>query len=260
MIDDILISRAIIEEFSKDLLTYLDTDVAIAGAGPSGICAGYYLSKQGRKVLILERKLSVGGGMWGGGMMFNKIVVQKEARFILEEFGIVSRRYRQGYYVADAIEAISTLCSKTVKAGAKIFNLISVEDVRIERERVNGLVVNWSAVEMSALHIDPLTLSAKFVVDATGHSAEVVRILVKKVGKNLFTPTGDILGEKPMWADKGEVDVVKNTREVYPNLYVAGMCANAVFGAPRMGPIFGGMLLSGYKVAEEIEKRLKKGK
>jgi thiamine thiazole synthase len=30
------------------------------------------------------------------------------------------------------------------------------------------------------------------------------------------------------------------------------MSANAAFGGPRMGPIFGGMLLSGRKVAEQI--------
>jgi ribulose 1,5-bisphosphate synthetase/thiazole synthase len=30
------------------------------------------------------------------------------------------------------------------------------------------------------------------------------------------------------------------------------MAANASFGGPRMGPIFGGMLISGKKVAETI--------
>ena len=39
---------------------------------------------------------------------------------------------------------------------------------------------------------------------------------------------------------------------------VAGMAANATAGGPRMGPIFGGMLLSGEKVAQLIIKRLKK--
>jgi thiamine thiazole synthase len=34
------------------------------------------------------------------------------------------------------------------------------------------------------------------------------------------------------------------------------MSANATFGSYRMGPIFGGMLLSGKKVAEEIHRRL----
>ena len=35
-----------------------------------------------------------------------------------------------------------------------------------------------------------------------------------------------------------------------------GMCCNAIFGAPRMGPIFGGMLMSGKKVADLIVERL----
>ncbi len=50
--------------------------------------------------------------------------------------------------------------------------------------------------------------------------------------------------------------IVENSKEVYPGLYVAGMAANAVFGAPRMGPIFGGMLLSGKRVAELLLERL----
>jgi ribose 1,5-bisphosphate isomerase len=40
-------------------------------------------------------------------------------------------------------------------------------------------------------------------------------------------------------------------------LYVCGMASSAVGGTPRMGPIFGGMLLSGKKVAEAIINRLK---
>ena len=59
-----------------------------------------------------------------------------------------------------------------------------------------------------------------------------------------------------MWAEVGEDTIVKNSREVAPGLYVCGMCANAVVGGPRMGPIFGGMLLSGKKIAEELAGRL----
>jgi len=60
-----------------------------------------------------------------------------------------------------------------------------------------------------------------------------------------------------MWAEIGERKIADNTREVYPGLYVTGMAANAVFGAPRMGPIFGGMLLSGKLVADKILKAIR---
>jgi len=60
-----------------------------------------------------------------------------------------------------------------------------------------------------------------------------------------------------MWAELGEAQILENTREVYPGLYVTGMSANATFGSYRMGPIFGGMLLSGRKVAELIIERSK---
>jgi len=263
-LNDIAISEAIIREFNKDFLDYLNVDVAIVGAGPSGIVAAYYLAKEKVKVMILERKLSIGGGMWGGGMMFNKIVVQKKAKFILDEFGVSykvsSRSPKSGYYVADSVEAVSTLTSKAAKAGAKFFNLIFVEDIRTKKKKIEGLVINWSPVEISKLHIDPLAISAKFIIDATGHPAEIANILVKKMGKRLSTKTGDILGEKTMYADKGETDILKNSREIYPNLYVSGMAANAVFGAPRMGPIFGGMLLSGQIVAKKILDRISKSK
>ena len=43
-IDEITISRAIIESFTKEFLGALDVDVAIAGAGPSGLTAAYYLA------------------------------------------------------------------------------------------------------------------------------------------------------------------------------------------------------------------------
>jgi thiazole biosynthesis enzyme len=244
--DEVVISKAIVESYLKDLIGAMEMDVAIVGAGPSGMVAGYYLAKSKVKVAVFERKLSVGGGMWGGGMMFSRIVVQSEAKTILDELEISAREYQEGYYIADAVEAVSTLCSRCVKAGARIFNLLSVEDVIIrENDRVTGLVLNWSSVSLANLHVDPVGIRAKLVIDATGHDAEVCRIVARK------TRTGvEIQGEKSMWAEIGEKAIAENTKQVCPGLLVAGMAANAVFGSPRMGAIFGGMLLSGRKAAE----------
>ena len=193
-------------------------------------------------------------------MMFNEIVVQEEGKRILDEFEIRSRPYCEGYYTADSIEAISTLCSKTVKAGVSIFNLISAEDLIVRENRVKGLVLNWTAVEMAHLHVDPLTIHSKFVVDATGHATEVVAILQRKNDVRLSTETGKIVGERSLWAEAAERDTLLNTREVYPGLYVTGMAANATFGSYRMGPVFGGMLLSGEKAASLITQELKRWK
>ena len=93
MLDEIKISRAIIESYTEKFLKSLDVDVAIVGGGPAGIVCGYYLAKHKVNTVLFERKLSIGGGMWGGGIMFNEIVVQKKAKAILDEFDIKTRKY-----------------------------------------------------------------------------------------------------------------------------------------------------------------------
>jgi thiazole biosynthesis enzyme len=255
-LDEVIISRAIIERFLKKFDESLEVDCAVVGGGPAGLVAAYRLVRDGYRVALFERKLSIGGGMWGGGMMFNEIVVQEEGKRILDEFGIRSELYRDGYYTADAVESISTICSKTAQAGARIFNLMSVEDVVVREEQVVGLVLNWTAVEMAGLHVDPLTMHSQYVIDATGHDTEVVKVIERKVDAALLTPTGGIMGEKSLWAEQAEQNTLENTKEVFPGVFVAGMSANASFGAYRMGPIFGGMLLSGEKAATLIAERL----
>jgi thiamine thiazole synthase len=257
-LDEKIITQAIIDRYFEKLKANLSVDVTIVGGGPSGLVCSYFLGKNGFKVTLFERKLSIGGGMWGGGMMFNEIVVQEGGKRILDEFGIRSHHYIDGYFTADSIEAISTLCSKALKSGVTIFNLISAEDLIIRENRITGLVLNWTAVEMANLHVDPLTIQSKFVVDATGHATEVVAILQKKNDVRLFTETGKIVGEKSLWAEAAERDTMINTREVFPGLFVTGMAANATFGSYRMGPIFGGMLLSGEKVATLITEELRR--
>ncbi len=259
-LDEHIITRAIVETYNKKLTDNLAIDVAVVGGGPSGIVCSCLLAREGYRVALFERKLSIGGGMWGGGMMFNEVVVQDEGKRLLDAFDITAKKYRNGYYTADAIEAVSTLTSRALKAGATFFNCISVEDVIVRRSRVCGLVINWTPVERTGMHVDPLCIQSEFVVEATGHPVEIMRIIENKVGLKLKTKTGKIMGEKSMWADVAEKTTIANTCEAFPGVYVAGMAANATFGSFRMGPIFGGMLLSGEKAAKLIIKRLKRKK
>ncbi|MCB2226284.1 MAG: sulfide-dependent adenosine diphosphate thiazole synthase [Desulfarculaceae bacterium] len=258
MLDEITITRAIIERYMEKLTNHLEVDVAIVGGGPAGLVCGKKLAEAGYKTAMFERKLSIGGGMWGGGMMFNEIVVQQEAKRILDEFGVPCREFEPGYYTADSVMCASTLCSVATKSGLTIFNLVSMEDVMIRRNRVTGLVLNWSSVEMAGLHVDPLTIKAKWVVDATGHAAEVLNVIARKVDAELNTTSGKVMGERSLWAEQAESHTLDNTKEAFPGVYTAGMCANAVFGSYRMGPVFGGMLLSGEKAAQALGAHLEK--
>ncbi len=245
-----MVSRGIVESYFEKLTGNLSVDAAIVGGGPSGLVAAYYLAKAGRRVAVFERKLAPGGGMWGGAMMFSRIVVQNEALPILDEMGVRYTRIEGGAALADSVHATAALIYKATEAGASVFNCHSVEDVVVHGGRMSGLVINWAPVTRERLHVDPLVVMARTTLDGTGHDCEVARTLVRKNGIRLNTTSGDVMGEMSMSAEEGELTTVENTKEIYPGLFVSGMASNGVSGSFRMGPIFGGMLLSGKKVAE----------
>lgn len=256
MLEEKKISAIIMDSFLEKFKDSLCCDVAIVGGGPSGLVCGYFLAKNGIKTALFERKGGLGGGIWGGGMMFNKIVIEESAKRLLDEFDISYESAGKPYLVADAPEVASSMAAAACKEGVSVFNFMSAEDIIFKSGRVCGLVLNWTPVEMAGLHVDPLTVESKYVVDATGHEHVVSRKLSEKLKGRPGLKGGFPLGEKPLNADLGEREVVRNSGEIFPGLYASGMAANAVFGGHRMGPVFGGMFLSGEKVAHSILKAL----
>lgn len=251
------ITAAIVRSFTDKLLDSVSLDVAIVGAGPSGLVCASELASKGLKVAIFERRLAPGGGIWGGGMHFNEIVFQEELVPLLERFGIRHRPSSEaGLVCADAVEVASALVYRAVHHGARLFNAATVEDVVFHSGRVAGVVVNWSTTLASGLPVDPLVFEARAVLDATGHDAQLTAKVASKAGIRLRTETGGVMGERPMWAERGEEATVEGTGEVFPGLFVSGMAACGVHGGFRMGPIFGGMLRSGLKAAELIHQAI----
>jgi thiazole biosynthesis enzyme len=241
------VTKAIVASFLHQFEEYVESDVIIVGGGPSGLIAGRELGKVGVKVLIIERNNYLGGGFWVGGYFMNKVTLRAPAQEILDELGVPYSGAGEGLYVADAPYACSKLIGATCDVGVKFFNLTLVEDlVMREQGRVVGVVVNWSPIaylpkEISAL--DPIPLETKVVIDATGHDACVARKLEQRGALKLA-------GEGALWIEKSENAVVEYTGEVYSGLIVTGMAVAAVYGLPRMGPTFGGMLLSGKRAAQ----------
>lgn len=248
-ISDIDVSRLIIRDYFEDLDNALESDVIIVGGGPSGLVAGYTLAEQGRKVVIMEKRMSPGGGIWGGGKGFNRVILERGTADIMREIGIEPVE-KDGYIVVPSVLLAAALIKKTVESGVTLLNLFSIEDVYFNDQReLAGVVANDTAYKMTNLHVDPLTLRSKLVMDSTGHEAIVCNCLAKRGILQLK-------GEEPMNAQLGENGVVEGTKEIYPGLIVTGMACAQFYGTCRMGPIFGGMLLSGKKAAQIAVDRL----
>lgn len=248
-ISDLEVSRLIVRDYFETLQESLESDVIIVGGGPSGLVAGYMLADQGKRVVVMEKRLSPGGGVWGGGKGFNRVVLEKAAGEVLADIGVEAAE-SNGYLVISSVLLASALIKRAVESGVILLNLFGIEDVYFNENReVAGVVANDTAYRQIGLHVDPLTFRSKLVMDSTGHDAVVCNCLAKRGILQLK-------GEEPMNAQLGEQGVIDGTGEIYPGLIVTGMAAAQCHGTCRMGPIFGGMLLSGKKAAEIATNRL----
>ena len=257
-IREVDVTRSIIKEFMNDFYDYAECDVIIVGGGPAGSTAGLLLAREGIKTLIIEKDVKAGGGMWQGGMLFPKIIIEEPADKFLNAFDIKLKKLPNGLFVADSYYVTTNLMARAFQNGAKMLSSVKLQDVIYRDTGIKGVVINWTQVaHLTAECIDPLCLESKLVIDATGHNAEVVKIVNEKIGG---IEGGFVGKEGSMWVEKGEQATIQNTKEVYPNLIVAGMAANSVAGLPRMGPIFGGMFLSGIKAAKICLEKLSSGK
>ncbi len=241
------VTRAIVQGFAKQFDEYVESDVVIIGAGPAGLMAGKLICQAGRKAFIIERNNYLGGGFWIGGYLMNKVTVRHPAEKILAELGIPCQEAVPGLFVADGPHACSKLIAAACDAGVKFANMTVFEDVVLrENGRVAGAVINWSpvaALPRQITCVDPVAIESKLLIDATGHDACVVRKLEER---GLLKA----VGFGAMWVEQSEDAIVEHTGEAHPGLIVTGMAVSTTYGLPRMGPTFGGMLLSGQRAAE----------
>lgn len=254
-LEEASVTRHIAREYYQAFDQLIESDVLVVGSGPAGLVCATALSSYGYKVVIVEQTNHLGGGFWNGGYLMNKAVIAHPAQELLLKMGVPCKEVKKNMFIVDPPHATAKLIGSAYDAGVKTLNMTKVVDlvIRGETNRLEGVVVNWSPLEAmghDVVHIDPIALQSKVVVDATGHDAITVQLLAKR---NLYP---SVPGNGAMWIDRSEAMVIEKTGEVYPNLFVVGLSVAAVFGTPRMGPAFGAMLLSGKKGADLIHKKL----
>lgn len=248
------ITRAILKEFTAWFEDYITSDVIIVGAGPSGLMAGRDLANAGCKTLIVEANNYLGGGFWIGGYLMNTLTFRAPSQDILKELNIPHKEVEDGLFTASGPNACSKLISAACDAGVKILNMTKFDDVVLRNKRVEGTVINWtpvSALPRQITCVDPVALESKIVIDATGHDAHVCKSLERR---NIVK----LADYGPMDVNNSENMVVEKTGEIYPGLLVTGMSVATAYGIPRMGPTFGGMLVSGRKVAQIAKEKIVK--
>jgi thiamine thiazole synthase len=210
------------------------------------------LARSKVKVLVIESNNYLGGGFWIGGYLMNKTTFRAPSQEVLDELGIPYKEVERGLFVADAPHACAKLITAACQAGAKVLSMTKIDDVVYKDDRVNGVVINWTpvgALPRAITCVDPVSLEAKVVVDATGHDANVVKALEER-------EIIEAQGCGPMDVASSEDLVVEKTGIIHPGLVICGMSVSTVYGIPRMGPTFGAMLLSGMKAAEACKEIL----
>ncbi len=249
------ISGAIVRNFARQMEEALNADVFIIGAGPAGLTAGRLLADAGVNTFIIERNNYLGGGYWLGGYFMNTVTVRAPAQRHWDEVGAAYEQMAENLYATSGALACSSLIAAAAKAGVKFMQLTHLDDLMLNEagQRVSGVVVNWSPVKglpKAITCVDPIALESKLVIDATGHDAVAVSRLARR-------GLVEMKGMGTLNVHASEAAIVEHTCEVFPGLIVAGMAVSETFGLSRMGPTFGGMLLSGERAAELALEKLR---
>lgn len=252
-IREAVVSREMTTRYMKDLYDFAEADVIISGAGSAGLAAAYELSKHPNiSVAIIEQSVAPGGGAWLGGQLFSAMIVRKPAHEFLDDVGVEYEDRGAYVVVKHAALFTSTIMSKVLAApNIKMFNATAVEDFIVREDKVAGVVTNWSLVTQNhdtQSCMDPNVLESKVVISACGHDGPMGAFGVKRLVSNGMIEAAP--GMKCLDMNTAEDAIVNLTREVVPGMIVTGMEVAEVEGAPRMGPTFGAMMLSGQKAGK----------
>ncbi len=237
------------EKFSGWHKKYASSDVIIVGAGPSGLMAALDLARLHLKTLVIERNDHAGGRLWLSDFLIDTSEAASGFREFLDEFNIPYKKGKNGLYVNAGVNLCSKLISAACDAGVRILNMAEFKDLIYTDGKIEGVVMNWNpalSLEDAVRTSVSLALKSKLVVDASGSDACVFTSLMRR---------GITSTEKYSQVDLSNAQtlLLEKTGVLYPGLAVTGMSVSAIYGIPAAGLSLASLLLSGRKVAQEVE-------
>lgn len=184
-------------------------------------------------------------------MQFHKVVVKAPADALLRKFGCRLKGLEEDLFVGNAVEVGPSLRTGQLTPGEDNSRRGPWTWCTEFPLRIVGTVVQWAFVTMDGLHLDPLVIKCKAVIHFPGHFAEVLSMVSKnfELGYQPWARCPCGLLKARNWYSK--------TRGVCPGLFAAGMAVVAIDCTPRVGLMFGGMLVSGAKVAQLVREDIK---
>ncbi|KAG9438995.1 hypothetical protein H6P81_019160 [Aristolochia fimbriata] len=258
-IKESIVSREMTRRYMMDIIAHADTDVVVVGAGSAGLSCAYELSKNPNvRIAIIEQSVSPGGSAWIGGQLFSAMVVRKPAHFFLNELNISYEEQDSYVVVKHAALFTSTIISKLLaRPNVKLFNAVVVEDLIVNGGRVGGVVMNWAFASMNHEKqpcLNSNVMEAKVVISSCGFGGPFGATGVKRLKS--MGMVSSVTEMKVLDMNSAEDAIVKHTKEIVPGMIVTGKEVTEIGGAPRLGPIFGAMMVSGQKAAHLALKAL----
>ena len=204
-------------EPQKEIPIAYDVDVAVVGAGISGLFAAIAAGRLGAKTLLIDRFGAVGGnigpGMIIGGSAFDAAdaTLPNGVAGIHEEMLARMEPLRHGssHFYPDESNIISYLGVKMAEqAGVELLLSVTAADPIIEGNKVTGIFVEGKSGRVA--------VKAKVVVDASGEGDIASRAGVPMVTDLAPDPDWPMIGSKFLrpefvpWNDTGIYYVIAN--------------------------------------------------
>jgi len=235
--------------FKGWLKKYASSDVIIVGAGPSGLMAAWDLARLNLKTLVIERNIHAGGRLWASDFLIPASKSAAQFKEILDELNIPYKKGHSGLCVNAGPSVAAKFILAACDAGVRILTQGEFKDLIYAQEKIAGVEIDWNpqlSLEDKAYATAVVSLKSQVVIDASGVDACVCQSLIKRGVIDLKKYGSiDIRTAESLFLEK--------TGLIYPGLACTGMSVAAIYGIPPVGLTLCSLLLSGRKVAQEVE-------